>query len=374
MSLIDRVTEIGLSLVTPDVVEFGTRFWRRMRGQVANGRWTLTELNAVPALNLIDWQSPDAARVIPDAVAFGRALQLLMAPRRVAGSYIAALVPDQAFHVGVLSALPLRNNPLAVLEREIQSSASKPLKEYQYTYEIGPQRGAKSNALFCAMLRYVIEAFLDQLDVHDLIPLSIEPSFVALASIFRSVDGEASPHPAVWVHIGHRHTCVGVLLSGGVRRMQMLPVGGANLVSALMTGLNLTAERAEAMLGTEEILLAEPTSDAQQQIPAYQAIEPILADMLNRIYGVLQQHAAEFPQEGAFRRMLLCGGGCAPRNLETLVAANLGLPVVRLGSLLNVVAPGGRTLAAPGMVGLEPALGALLQKPWRHDRQDRLVA
>ncbi|MBF0501050.1 MAG: rod shape-determining protein, partial [Candidatus Riflebacteria bacterium] len=100
-------------------------------------------------------------------------------------------------------------------------------------------------------------------------------------------------------------------------------------------------------------------------------LEPLFITFLQKVYGVLQLHSNECPQEAAFRRILLSGGGGLLRHLDRLIAANLGLPVVRIGT---PVAPFVGGLNEAGVTAYAPLLGATALRAWDLKRHDRMVA
>ncbi len=303
------------------------------------------------------------------------AIRGLFGGRIPRATYLSLILPDQAFFLGTLtlSSVALRTNPLALLEREIQSTAPLPLREYRLAFEAGTQVGSRHQVHFCALPKEVVADLEGTCSRLGLIPLAIQPSFLRLLHLLRLVDKEPSPYPSVLVHVGHESTTLAIYTTAGLKRVHSLPFGGTDL-DRLLAGLEeRDPQDPEEFKKRGIILLEDPASDAQADVPAYRRLEPLFVQFLQKLYAFLQSHTAEFPNEGCFRRIVLSGGTGCLRHLDRLIVANLGIPVTPIGAMFDAIGPHGPL--SPEDKGLwAPVLGDLALQPWRIDRFDRVAA
>lgn len=380
-SVTDWFTESLLNRSHPDVLELGTRSFRRLRGTFRDNRFFVEERAKVQAPSSFVLSSHLGSSIF-DLSEFEDAVRGLYGAKIPKNRFISVIIPDQAFHVGLiaLSAVLLHGSMQPIVEREVQSSSPRPLSEYQTTWEIGLGKGPKRNLLFSCLNHGTIEEVCQSFDHLGLLPLSIQPSFTQVTSLMKLLEPEASPHPSVLIHLGHEATTVVIILGGVIRRIQVLPLGAGDFTKALAKAMNVSFSDAEAWKHHEVILLEEPTSDAQGEVPAYVTLGPLFNELLTKIYNVLQMHTVEVPQEGTFRRIILSGGGSAFRNFDRLIAANLGLPVTTLGQLLKPMVSSasgpssGSPLAEDVLSAIGPMIGGLHLQAWRSNRFDRMVA
>ncbi|HEY9072101.1 MAG TPA: hypothetical protein VIV61_17715 [Candidatus Ozemobacteraceae bacterium] len=377
MSLTRTIAELLLSRVQPDLIELGTRWFRLLRGRWQSGEWKLQSAAAVPAPTGILFSS-HLPLCIFDELAVADAIKSLyggVVPRE---TYAALVLPDQAFHIGTLnlSTVILKANPIAALEREVQNTAPLPLREYLLKFELGQQHGNRSLVPFCAILKSPLgdlERLFDQLGIQL---LSIQPSFVGTAALWRQIDPAPSPQPVCLMHIGNEATSIGIIAPQGLKRIQTIPVGVYDAVMRLSNAVSISPQDAESALQKELILLDDPTQDAQTEIPAYQALEATFSTWLHKLYGILQLHAAEVPADVSYRQIVLSGGGAGWKNFDRLIADNLGLTVIRFetafASKLSSAFSGIEVPGGPQ--GFIPLLGHLMLQPWKMDRLDRVAA
>jgi len=373
-NIADWLTEQLLSGVVPDVVELGTSRFRRLRGTFAEGRFQIIEPAEVPAPKSFVC-SPAIPLAVFDNQAFKEAFMKLFETHRPRHRYVAIILPDGIFHIGFssISAVLLKSGVSSFIEREVQQTAPMPLGEYKVQFEIGAGKGNKKDLLFCCLAQKVFSELFELFEEMGFVPISIQPSFVNLMGAIKLLESDSSPHPSVLIHLGNEVTTVAIVLGGNIRRIQALPLGGVDFNKFLSRGLSIKDEEAEKLKFNEIILLEEPSEEAQLEIVAYRALEPLFTDLLQRIYGFLQIHSSEFPHEGSFRRIIFSGGGSGFRNLDRLIVSNLGLPVVRIGRLLRNL-PGLNGFGEEFLASFSPLLGAISMRPWHLKHFDRIVA
>jgi hypothetical protein len=380
MSLSGRVatwvTEHLLNRAETDIVELGTAQFKRIRAGLEDGRPCIRDLTVVPAPDSLVF-SPALGLSIFDPEAFRNALLALFPGKNRGSNYVTLVLPDGLFHTGFLSMnnSAFRGGIQPIVEREVQGTAPRAFAEYRILFEAGLPVGPKRNLLFCCLSHEVQEELRGFLESIGKIPVAIVPSFISAFGLIRQVEKNESPHPSIFIHIGHEASTIAIVLGGLIRRIQILSIGSVDFTRALSKGLSISLVEAEHLKRTQEILLPEPTSDEQVQVAAYQILEPLFSDFLQKTYRFLQTHSADNPAEGSFRRILLSGGGSNLRHIDALITGNLGLPTTFLGALTAPTTATGETpLPRDQANTLAPLLGALYLKPWNHEAQERMVA
>ncbi|MBF0409473.1 MAG: pilus assembly protein PilM [Candidatus Riflebacteria bacterium] len=375
MPLTDSLTEMFLKRVTPDILELGTHKFRRLSG-VFNGKiFDLKKYSEVPSEGILNFY-PDRKTAIPSFEDFQKKIAELYGGRIPNDNHVSVVLPDHAFGMGLthLSTVTLKINPVAAIERKVQSSMPLPLSSYKLTFESGMPKGNKTPILYSVVVDSVKKEIINACFHSGLLPMSLNPSFVVMSGLIKQLESaQNSPYPSIIIHFGHFCTSVGIYLNGMMRFFDTIPIGAKMFTDALVESENQDRKEAEKKKCEEKILLEEPTSDAQGEVASYKILEPIFAELLKKIYECLQTHSQEFPQEGAFRRILISGGGAALKNFDRLLHGNLGLNVIRLGTLFGVVGPRG-PLQADEIGSIIPLLGALLLEPWNINRMEKLVA
>lgn len=374
MSVIQQLTEWFLSRSHPVTLELGTRWFRRAAGSWPDTRCLVTGRAAVPAPRMLVFSS-HLPYAIFDTPAFDEAIRNLFGGKIPPETYASLVIPDQAFHSGTMtvSSVAMRTNPVAMLEREIQATAPMPLKEYKIVFEVGATMGAKSQVHFFALHKGILTDLEANFQRLGIIPLAIQPSIVRLIHLLKASDRERAPYPSVLLHFGQEGSTFAIFSNAGLKRMQFLPTGGTDLDKLLCRDAGISPAEVEAFKEKEVILLDDPASDAQGEVAAYRAIEPLFIKLLQRLYAFLQAHTAEFPNECCFQRIVLSGGAACLRHLDKLIVANLGIPVTTIGNLFESRGPGG-TLNLLEKTQWAPALGDLALQPWRLDRFDKVAA
>ncbi|HNW34824.1 MAG TPA: rod shape-determining protein, partial [Candidatus Ozemobacteraceae bacterium] len=377
MSLTRTITELLLARVKPDLIELGTRWFRLLRGTWQNGTWHLETAAAVPAPRGIIFTS-HLPMCIFDEPEISSAILSLYGGNVPRETYVALVLPDQAFHIGTLnlSTVILKANPIAALEREVQNTAPMPLREYMMKFELGMQHGNRSLVPFCALSKPVLAELETVFQNLGIQLLSIQPSFVGMAALWRQLDPSPTAHPVALMHVGNEATTISISSPSGLKRVQLIGVGICDAVSQLAKVVRISLRDAETAILRDLILIDDPTQDAQAEIPAYQALEGVFSTWLHKLYGILQLHAAEIPTDVSFRQIVLSGGGAAWRNFDRFIADNLGLTVVRFettcASRINAAFSGIEVQGGPQ--GFIPLLGHLMLQPWQLERLDRVAA
>lgn len=374
MSVIQRLTEWFLAREEPFTLELGSRWIRVGRGRATERPWRLERWGSAPSPRGLLFNSRLATAVF-DETALLEAVRAAFGGRLPPQPYVSLILPDQAFHLGtvLLSTVAVRTGALAFIEREIQNVAPLPLREYRIAFEVGVQIGAKSQVHFAALPRGILHELEEFCQRLGIIPLAIQPTFPRLLWLLRQVDRESSPYPSVLLHLGHEATTVAVYSQTGLKRLQCLPFGGCDLDRALATLPDRDPAPVEAFKQNGILLLEDPASEAQNEVEAYRVVEPLFVNLLQKLYAILQAHAAEVPNEGCFRRIILSGGTACLRHLDKLIHANLGIPVVALGTLFEMAGPTG-PLGVAEKTQWAPIVGDFLLQPWKLDRLDRLAA
>lgn len=374
MSVIEKITEWFLARENPAILEFGSHKFRMIDGKFKASQPEITYSASVDAPEGCVL-SNQLEQFIFDSEIIKSTLKKLFNNRFLEEKYVAVVLPDQAFCFGSFPAPPavLKTGIQSHLEKEVQKNTGLPYKNYIIRYEIGKKYGNKIPIHYCALPGGILSDIQQICSETGLIPLSVQPSFVGLVKLLR-VSQTDPKQSSVLVHIGNETTTAGVYGTDGLKHAQLVNMGITDFARCLEEKLELTREQAIETLNNELILLDDPTADVQLEIDNYRLLEPVFADFLQKLYGLLLLYTNEHPEDSRFARIVLSGGGARIKNLDRLIASNLGLETILLtrevaATFENVAIPVGESIES-----LAPLIGNLLLEPWRADRHERIVA
>jgi Tfp pilus assembly PilM family ATPase len=241
-------------------------------------------------------------------------------------------------------------------------------------HETGKSKGSQLYVQYCALPITILEEVQRACEMARIVPVSVQPAFVGLIKLLMRHQS-ISEHPSVFLHIGNESTTMGIYDKAGLRTINLLDFGFRRLLQSIIEGLECDESTATQALFHEPLLLDDPgASDAQNEIPAFAAIETPLADFLQKIYGQLLLFGSEHPEENGYSKIVVSGEGALIKNLDRLITFNLGIPASVISNELKDISELTGLPADEMLETLAPALGSLLLQPARKDRFDRIMA
>lgn len=289
--------------------------------------------------------------------------------------YAAVILPDQAFHLGSLT-VPAAVGKAGIqplIERDIQKNAALPFSSYIIKHEQGKNQSGKLLIQYCALPKQIVENLNDAFAEAGIIPVSIQPSFICLYRFLASHQA-AGEHPSIFLHIGNKITSLGIFEKAGLRTIAPLDFGVQTLISAIMQANSCDVASASQQLFKEPLLLDDPATPAQREISAFAAIEDVMADFLQKVYGQLLLFTSENPQETGFARILISGGGALIKNFDKLIGYNLGISAGTISKEFKDIQQASELPDGESLEILAPMLGNLSLKPVIRDRFERVMA
>ena len=374
MSVLKNITEWLLAKTQPNILELGTHSFRKAIGKYSAEGFKITELKSVPAPGDLVFSS-QIGEFAFEHDSFKNTLSELFEANQFKEKHVSVVIPDQAFHLGTffVPTVALKTGFQPLLEREIQKTSALSFNEYETRYEFGRKQGNKTSIHFCALPTGTLREIKSLCDSAGLIPLSVQPSFVGVASLYRKQLGN-SHHNVTLIHIGNETSTAVILNKDGIKQIQIIDIGMLNFKTTLVESLSISMEEAERIIENDIVLLEDPTSEAQFEIDAYRALETLFADFLKKIYGFMLLYSNENPKEVGFAKIVLSGGGAKFKNIGKLVFANLGISTALFAdeianSVLDASFPEGD--CANSFSGV---LGNIQLEPWQVKTYERIVA
>lgn len=289
--------------------------------------------------------------------------------------HASVILPDHVFTFGSFQvpAVAIKSGIMPFLEREIHKSTTLTFKDFAVRYEFGEKHDNKVPVHYCALRLVFLQEIKKILAGAGIVPLAIQPAFAGYARLLKTSVAETK-HPSVFLHVGHDAVTGGIFNRDGFKALHVVNLGIKDLVSAVQTNSSCTESEAVEMITDEILLLEDPSSDAQAEVETYRQVESVLIDLLQKIYGFLLLFSNDHPEESGFLKIIISGEGTRIKNLDKLIAANLGIPVVNIISEIELLVSELVLPEAETVSTLAPILGNLQLMPWQLGRFDRVIA
>jgi len=374
VSVIENITEWLLTATKTATLDIGSSTLRWAYGEIHQQKPSLMLFRSCRAPSITFLPPQTGSRVNSNELA--ELLQSIVQTKYGLEQYAAVILPDQAFHFGSISVPSAagKTSLLPLLERDIQKSAAFPCSSYVIKHETGKIKAGRLTVQYCALPVQLLEDVQRACRQARIIPVSVQPSFTGLFRLLVQHQ-TISDHPSVFLHIGNESTTMGIYEKAGLRSVNLIDFGVQNLIDAASQELKCDIDSAVQTLFHEPLLLEDPgASEAQREILAFGAVESLLADFLQKIYGQLLLFTSENSEESGYSKIVISGGGALIKNLDRLITFNLGIPASTISNELKQLASIPGLPAQERLETLAPALGNISMQPVRRDRFDRVMA
>ena len=374
MPLIENITEWLLTASKTYTLEIGSSNLRWAFGEINRPEPSLQQFRSCRAPGMQISSLQDQYKF--DGARMAEMLKALVEVKYGIEKYATVILPDQAFHFGSITvpAAAGKASLMPLLERDVQKTAFLPCNSYIIKHEASKNKDGRLTVQYCALPARIFEDISRVCNLAGIIPLSIQPSFTGLFRLLNRHQA-ASEHPSVFLHIGNESVTMGIYEKAGLRTVNLIDFGVRNLLEAIMTAMGSDEDTAWQTLFSEPLLLEDPgASAAQKEILAFGVVEALLADFLQKVYGLLLLFSSEHQDESGYSRIVISGGGALIKNLDRLITFNLGIPTTTIGRELEPLKSGLNLPAREQLETLAPVLGNLILQPARRDRFDRVMA
>ncbi len=291
--------------------------------------------------------------------------------------YANIILPDWLFLFGALKipAVAVKSGYSNLIEREVQKNAMHPYSEYIVKHETGEKKDGKQMIHYCALHQSILTKLLQACSDSGIVVTAIPPAFTGLTRLLCLRQGEHT-HPSVFLHIDEEATTMGIFNQNGLLAINLVKTGINHLLAAIGQQMSLDIISARQTLFNEPLILDDPAiTDAQFEIQSYTAIEPILAELLQKIYGLLLLYSTENQQQSGYVKIYLCGPGAEIKNIDRLLSFNLGLPAVTISSeFSDIPANDAGIVKDKAFAAFATVAGNIAMQPSQLDRYDRIMA
>jgi general secretion pathway protein L len=265
-------------------------------------------------------EGPDRMQTLRDAVSE------LLAKQALAADQVVVALPGPALATHTLS-LPFVDTKRleAAIPFEIESQLPFDLTEAIFDYQVGSQKGKKSELLLGVVRKEEIRALLDTLAALKIDPRVLTHPGIAYGNLFASAPALFTPteEPIAIIDIGHERTTVAIGLPGaGVEFARTFAGGGRDLTRALATEFKIPA--ADAALWKEQhgrLGASVNGPDAERAAGAFlRAFQPVLRELRQSFKAFTSR------ERRAVSSLYLCGGTARMPGLDEQLGRDLDLP------------------------------------------------
>ena len=306
---------------------------------------------------------------------FEQSIQKLQTNKVLTEKNVSLVLPDAFFSFGQLSVpiASLKGGLRPVLEREVQAVNNRPFEDFVIKYEIGEKSDGKVLVHYCTAIKENLYELFSLFKKTGFVPVSAQPAFTGLAKILQMQQSSDSNHPSVFLHFDYDSTTMGIYDSSGLKMVRGIDVGINTLLERLKLQLKLGENEADFLLYQEPLILDDPSdSEAQMEIASFKAIEPVMADFLQKIYGILLLYSSESKKDSGYMKIVISGIGALIKNLDKLIAFNLGISTFTISRELSKWS--NLAIKNESLETLAPLFGNIFLKPHLSNRFDRIIS
>ena len=263
-----------------------------------------------------------------DAVA--QALAELFGERRIAGDIVITSIPGQQVSARIIK-LPFsdRKKIDQVIPFEVEGYTPFNIEEMVVSYHIVKVEEEEAQILALLVKKDVLRDHLEALGRVDISPKIVDLDVLALYSV-SSLMLQGIEGPFSVADIGASKTSICIVDSGHVSMIRSIPIGGEAITEAIQREFHLSHEEAEQGKTLHGIIL-EGQGESEEERRFSKCIGSSLSPLLREMKQTFHSYEAEHHQ--GVRRIFLCGGTSALRNLIPYLSRELGVDAEPLNVL-----------------------------------------
>ena len=196
--------------------------------------------------------------------------------------------------------------------------------------EVQEEGQKKMETVLVAAKKEAIQSKLDILTEAGLRPVVMDVDAFALENL-HEISHASQPETLLYLNIGHNVTNLAILENGASKVVRDIFIAGTTLTKAIQRQMQCDLATAEKLKKThglvtpeeKEKLLAE---DNREVLMTSQALQAVLRDLTVEVHRSVDFYLSQAPDR-SISRILLTGGSANLRNIDTVLSAELKVPV-----------------------------------------------
>ena len=290
---------------------------------------------------------PREGEIAPsDAVV--EALAELFGEGRIAGDLVVTSIPGHQVSARIIK-LPFANRKKMdkVIPFEVEGYTPFNIEEMVVSYHVVKVEEGGAQILALLVKKDVLRDHLETLERAKISPKIVDLDILSLFSI-SSLILEGIEGPFSLADIGASKTSICIVDGGHLSMIRSLPMGGEAITGAIQREFDLSHEEAEQGKTSHGIIL-ETKGQSEEEIRFSKCIESAVSPLVREMKQTFHSYEADHHQK--VRRIFLCGGTSALRNLAPYLSRGLEVEA----RPLNVLeAPFNKLTMKPVPAGLIP--------------------
>lgn len=277
-----------------------------------------------------------------------QALGELFGQKRIAGDMVITSLPGHLASARLIK-LPFsdRKKMDQVIPFEVEGYTPFNIEEMVVSYHVVRVEEEGAQILALLVRKDVLRDHLEALERANISPKIVDLDVLALYSIstlmFQGIEG-----PFSLADVGASKTSICIVDGGHVSMIRSLPMGGEAITRAIQREFGLSHEEAEHGKALHGIIL-EVGGGSEEERRFSRCIESSISPLVREMKQTFHSYQAD--HHDAIRRVYLCGGTSALRNLVPYLSRELGVEAEHL----NVLdAPFNKLPRGPAPAGLIP--------------------
>jgi len=263
-----------------------------------------------------------------DAVA--QSLAELFSEGRLSGDTVITSIPGHQVSARIIK-LPFsdRKKLDQVISFELEGYTPFNIEEMVVSYHVVNVEEGEAQVLALLVKKDVLRDHLEVLGRVDISPKIVDVDVLALFSISSlMLQGEEGPFSVV--DIGASKASICIVDDGHVSMIRSLPIGGEAITEAIVREFGLSREEAEQAKTLHGVTL-EGQEVSEEERRFSKCIESSVSALVREMRQTFHAYGAEHHQ--GVRRMFVCGGTSALRNLVPYLSREVGVEVEPLSVL-----------------------------------------
>ena len=280
-------------------------------------------------------------------------------PRQIRGKYVVSGLPESRVFTKIINVPIIGAKEMEIaIPHEASKHIPLPLDDIYLDYQpLNLKDDKTESVLIVAAPKKLVERYIKVIQLTGFQPIALETKPIAAG---RSLILPGENEPTLIVDIGAEAAGISVFDQGTLKFTYTIAHGGYTFTKAIGNFLKINFDKAEKIKRSAGI------SPKSQYGDLSQALEPILADILEEISNAIKFYEKRSQPTRRITNLRLCGGGANTKGLAEFIYKNMPqkIKVVIGNPLVNLNQRSARRLPPQEILHFTTAIGLALREKY----------